>query len=97
MDSFARWPLDRRQFSSRTGTWICHLTRPVDTAPPDRRTFYLQFKNGPAVRTLELRTSAFRFATDPNYAPSLIQRVNEFLDSNEVDKVLDAFESAPQS
>jgi hypothetical protein len=101
------FPIDGRQSLSRTGTWICHLTSPVDLAPSDRRTFHLQFDqiatdrrwNGPAVRALELRTSAFSFATDPGYAPWLLLVVDGFLDSDEVDGVREAFEveRGPQS
>jgi hypothetical protein len=102
MDSFAerRLPIDGKQFLSRTGTWICHLTSPVDLAPVDRRTFHLHFDQivtdrrwtGPAIRTLELRTSAGSFATAPSYAPWLLLVVDGFLDSDEVDGLREAFE-----
>ena len=108
MDSFAEryWPVAGQQFLSRTGTWICDLTRPVDVFGVDRRTFYLQFNQiepdrrwtGPAVRTLELRTSLISFTFDPSYGAWLRLVVDGFLDSDEVNLVQEAYkiERAPQ-
>lgn len=102
MDSFAEryWPVDGKQFLSRTGTWICHLAKPVDFLPPDRRVFHLKFDQlhadwrwtGPTVRTLKLCTSDFSFAHDPSYGPWLHLVVEGFLGTDEVDGVREAFQ-----
>jgi len=73
---------------------------PVDESPKDRRTFYLRFEQfehdrrwtGPSARTLELRTSDFRFATDPGYGAWLRLVVDGFLDSNSADHMQEAYE-----
>jgi hypothetical protein len=102
MDAFAEryLPIEGRTFLSRSGTWICRLTRPVDEFPIDRRTFYLRFEQiepddrwtGPNVRTLELRTSHAGFAHDRDYSSWLHPVVDGFLDSNNVNHMQEAYE-----
>jgi hypothetical protein len=102
MDSFAEqhWPVNGRQFQSRTGIWICDLTGPVDVSGVDRRTFHLRFEQiepdqrwtGPTVRTLELRTSLASFTHDPDYGPWLLLVVDSFLDEDKVNGIQEAYE-----
>jgi hypothetical protein len=102
MDSFVEryWPVDGQKFLSRSGTWLCDVTAPVDVSGVDRRTFHLRFNQikpdrrwtGPTVRTLELRTSLHSFTFDPSYGSWLRVVVNGFLDSDKVDYAQEAYE-----
>ncbi len=91
-----------KEFICNTGSWICHLTRRVDSdiSSADRVIFYFQFNridpvrnwSGPEVRTLRLCTSDFTFAIDPEYGPWLQRVIEGFLNTEGIDGVREAFQ-----
>jgi hypothetical protein len=96
------FPVDGREFITRSGTWRCELNGPVDVSGPDRRTFFLRFtllqadarwKGGVSAseRTLELRTSLASFhnigGKETGYANWLLLVVEGSLDSDKTDDV----------
>jgi hypothetical protein len=102
-DAFAErhFPVDRREFVERSGTWLCNLDGPVDLSPVDLRVFHLRFilkepaprwKGTAATeRRLELRTSEISFHFEAGYAGWLLLVIDGFLDADETAGVREAF------
>jgi hypothetical protein len=108
MDGFAarHFPIDGREFVSRSGAWRCDLNGPVTTSSVDQRVFYLRFiliKAGPqwkgttaTERTLELRTSLATFhnldGRGAGYASWLGLVIEGFLDADKTEAMIEAYE-----
>lgn len=99
-------PVDGREFLVRSGTWCCELNGPVDVSGVDRRVFHFRFSllkgdarwKGPTTteRKLELRTSLATFhnldGKGAGYAAWLSLVIEGFLDSNNTEDVIEAYE-----
>jgi len=82
------WPVDGKQFESRTGQWKSSITG-IGLFAADRTTVDLRFDllrpdsswAGPPQRKLTLHFADFCFVQDEQYADRLSEAVLDFLDS----------------